>query len=59
LAQEDGYCIDFERPGMQGMLRVSPDVFELRMTLGFLLSAYRGRIEAELQRRLDGLLGTA
>lgn len=58
-AQEDGYCIDFERPGMQGMLRVSPDVFELRMTLGFLLSAYRGRIEAELQRRLDGLLGTA
>ncbi|MDP3699680.1 MAG: polyhydroxyalkanoic acid system family protein [Hylemonella sp.] len=58
-AQADGQHIDFERPGLKGKLRVSADAFELRITLGFLLSAYRGRIEAELQRRLDGWVGTA
>lgn len=48
--------IAFERPGVQGVLRVSGDAFDLRLTLGFLLSAYRGPIESELLRRLDGWL---
>jgi putative polyhydroxyalkanoate system protein len=56
--QEGQQHIAFERPGLQGSLRVSAEVFELRLTLGFLLSAYRGRIEAELQQRLDGWLDT-
>ncbi len=51
--------IDFERPGLQGSLQVHAGAFELRLTLGFLLSAYRARIEEELQRRLDGWLGSA
>ena len=51
--------IAFERPGVQGVLRVSGDAFDLRLTLGFLLSAYRSRIEAELQHRLDGWLDAA
>jgi len=55
-ADADLYQVNFERPGLQGSFRVTADTFELRMTLGFLLSAYRGRIESELQRRLDKLL---
>ncbi len=51
--------IVFERPGLQGRLLVSREAFELRLTLGFLLSAYRARIEEELQRRLDGWLDAA
>lgn len=57
--QADDQHIDFERSGLKGSLRVSDEAFELRIALGFLLSAYRGRIEAELQRRLDGWLGAA
>lgn len=56
---EDRQQIDFERPGLQGQLRVSGEAFELRLTLGFLLSAYRARIEAELQHRLEDRLGPA
>lgn len=56
---EDRQQIDFERPGLQGQLRVSGEAFELRLTLGFLLRAYRARIEAELQQRLEDRLGPA
>jgi hypothetical protein len=56
---EDRQQIDFERPGLQGQLQVSGEAFELRLTLGFLLSAYRARIEAELQHRLEDRLGPA
>lgn len=56
---EGQHHIVFERPGLQGRLRVSREAFELQLTLGFLLSAYRARIEAELQRRLDGWLDVA
>ena len=58
-AFEEPQRIAFERPGLQGSLRVSAEAFELQLTLGFLLSAYRARIEAELQRRLDGWLNAA
>lgn len=58
-AQEHSQQIVFERPGLHGSLRVSAETFELRLTLGFLLSAYRGRIEAELRQRLEGWLGPA
>ena len=58
-ALEDQCLIAFERTGLQGQLRVNAQAFDLQLTLGFLLSAYRTRIEAELQRRLDGWLGAA
>lgn len=58
-ALEGLHQIDFERTGLQGKLQVSAEDVELRLTLGFLLSAYRGRIEEELQRRLDSRLGAA
>jgi putative polyhydroxyalkanoate system protein len=59
LAQEGAQHIAFERPGLKGSLRVTARDFELRMSLGFLLKAYRARIEAEMQQRLDGWLGGA
>lgn len=60
-AREDEaqHRIAFERPGLQGHLLASAETFELRLTLGFLLSAYRSRIEAELQRQLDERLAAA
>lgn len=45
--------IRFSGPGVDGWLEARADTFELRARLGFLLSAYRGRIEAEMQRQLD------
>lgn len=61
ITQEDKvpYQVAFDRPGVLGSLQVTADHFELRLTLGFLLSAYRGRIESELQRQLDSWLGAA
>ncbi len=52
--QED--LADFSRPGVSGTLRVSSAQFELTVKLGFLLSAFKDRIEADLQKNLDQLL---
>ena len=51
--------IAFERPGVSGTLTVAGDGFELRAKLGFLLSAFSARIEEEIGRNLDALLGEA
>lgn len=50
-------CITFAGPGLRGQLWVRPDAFELEAQLGILLSAYRERIETEIQRQLDQALG--
>lgn len=55
---DDQERIDFEGPGLKGQLWVLPQRFELDLELGFLLNAYRSRIETELQRQLDAALGT-
>jgi putative polyhydroxyalkanoate system protein len=52
--QED--LANFIRPGVSGTLRVSHTQFELTAKLGFLLSAFKDRIEADLQKNLDQLL---
>jgi putative polyhydroxyalkanoate system protein len=46
----------FKRSGVNGTLEVTKDKFELNASLGFLLGAFRGRIEAEIVKNLDGLL---
>jgi putative polyhydroxyalkanoate system protein len=51
--------IAFERSGVSGTLTVAGDSFELRAKLGFLLSAFSARIEDEISRNLDALLGDA
>ena len=47
----------FRRTGLSGQLTVTPERFELRAQLGFLLSAYHGRITDEIHRQLDAALG--
>lgn len=46
----------FTRSGVKGTLQVDAQSFELRAELGFLLSAFKSRIEAEISGQLDELL---
>lgn len=46
----------FTRSGVQGSLRVNKTGFELNAKLGFLLGAFKARIEGEIVRQLDQLL---
>ena len=48
--------VSFTRSGVNGELRVTPDRFELHARLGFLLGAFKSRIEAEIVKNLDELL---
>ncbi len=56
---EEGKTSDmvrFTRSGVNGTLAVTKDRFELDATLGFLLGAFKDRIEAEIVKNLDQLL---
>lgn len=56
---EEGKSADlvrFTRSGVQGELQVTRDKFELQAKLGFLLGAFKQRIEAEIVKMLDTLL---
>ena len=46
----------FTRSGVSGSLQVTHDKFELNAKLGFLLGAFRDRIEGEIVKNLDALL---
>lgn len=48
--------VGFTRSGVNGTLRVTKDRFELNAKLGFLLGAFKDRIEAEIVKNLDALL---
>lgn len=49
-------CVNFKRSGVNGCLLVTADHFDLDAKLGFLLGAFKGRIEAEIVKNLDDLL---
>ena len=56
---EEGKVADqlaFSRSGVNGTLQVTADRFELDAKLGFLLGAFKGKIEAEIVKNLDDLL---
>jgi putative polyhydroxyalkanoate system protein len=48
--------INFTRSGVSGTLKVSPGKFEIDARLGFLLGAFKERIESEILKNLDALL---
>lgn len=48
--------VTFTRSGVSGHLLVTKDQFELRAQLGFLVGAFKHRIEAEIVKNLDALL---
>lgn len=54
---EHGDRLTFRRAGVEGELCVGAQAFEMRAKLGFLLGAFKPRIEAEVARQLDALLG--
>ena len=51
---QDQVC--FTRSGVHGTLIVTRDKFELHAKLGFLVGAFKGRIESEIVKNLDDLL---
>ena len=56
---EEGRAHDvvrFERAGVSGTLNVTKEHFELDAKLGFLLGAFKEKIEAEIVKNLDALL---
>ena len=48
--------VNFSRSGVTGSLTVTHDKFELDAKLGFLLGAFKDRIESEIVKNLDKLL---
>jgi len=48
--------VQFVRSGVNGTLHVTATQFELNAKLGFLLGAFKGRIEAEIVKNLDDLM---
>ncbi|MGC4395513.1 polyhydroxyalkanoic acid system family protein [Hydrogenophaga sp. T2] len=48
--------VQFTRSGVSGCLRVTDDRFVLDARLGFLLGAFKDRIESEIVKNLDTLL---
>ena len=56
---EEGRTADlvrFSRSGVQGELHVTKDKFDLKAKLGFLVGAFKGKIEREIVKNLDELL---
>jgi putative polyhydroxyalkanoate system protein len=48
--------VNFTRSGVHGTLQVSKTCFTLDATLGFLLGAFKDKIEGEIVKNLDALL---
>ena len=48
--------VRFSRSGVTGTLTVTPDRFKLNAQLGFLFSAFKGKIESEVEKNLDALI---
>lgn len=55
---DDADTVQFSRSGVSGALKVAEDHFELDAQLGFLLGAFKDRIEGEIVKNLDELLAT-
>jgi putative polyhydroxyalkanoate system protein len=48
--------VQFSRTGVSGTLTVNKDIFELQAKLGFLLGAFKEKIEGEIIKNLDTLI---
>ncbi len=49
----DGDTLNFSRSGVEGRIALLTDTLRVTATLGFLLSAMKGPIEAEIRRVLS------
>lgn len=48
----DGNTLNFERAGLNGALEVTKDAIVLDIKLGFLMSAFAGKIETQIKSNL-------
>ena len=48
--------VSFSRSGVSGTLAVTKDSFDLNAQLGFLLGAFKDKIEGEIVKNLDALI---
>jgi putative polyhydroxyalkanoate system protein len=56
---EDGDTVEFTRAGVAGEMNVAADHFDLQARLGMVLGMLGPRIEAEIEKQFDELLGAA
>lgn len=54
----DGDALHFERSGVNGTLHVEAERVRMHASLGFLMSAFKPRIEEALSRNFDRYFGT-
>jgi putative polyhydroxyalkanoate system protein len=50
--------VSFSRSGVNGTLKVTAESFFLQAKLGFLLGAFKDKIESEIVKNLDALIAT-
>jgi putative polyhydroxyalkanoate system protein len=55
-ASWEGDTLHFERPGVNGTLKISATEMHLRVTLGFMLKMMRSPIESAIHEQLDDVL---
>jgi len=55
----NGNTLHFDRPGVNGTLKISDSDMVLEVTLGFLLKAMKGPIERAVNEQLDKVLADA
>ena len=55
----EGDTLRFERTGLNGALAVAAKEIHLTVTLGFLMKAMRGSIQAAIERELDTMFAAA
>ena len=55
----DGDTLHFERSGVSGTLALSKSDVTIDLKLGFLLSAFAGKMEGHIRDNLDQLFGRA
>lgn len=58
-AGENADQVLFSRSGVTGVFKLDGERFAIEAKLGFLLGAFKDRIEQEIQMNLDTLLGQA
>lgn len=58
-ASWEGDTLHFERPGVNGTLKISATEMHLRVTLGFMLKMMRAPIENAIHEQLDDVLDAA
>ncbi|MBM3361531.1 MAG: polyhydroxyalkanoic acid system family protein [Betaproteobacteria bacterium] len=55
---EEGDEVRFARSGLTGTLWVDGQQFRMQAQLGFLMSAFKDRIESEIRKNLDALINS-